>query len=124
MAAVASQIMIYDVLFLGFLLTRPHQKLIQLVANNFRYGLVPCSDFKYYPPCSSSQGSVILSSIYVNLIISSFSSQGSIIPVVVDITANHQGHFTFKLCPNNDIWEDPDQECFDRRVSTMMFILR
>ena len=40
--------------------------------------------------------------------------QGSIIPVVVDITANHQGYFTFKLCPNNDIWQDPKQECFDR----------
>ena len=40
--------------------------------------------------------------------------QGSIIPVVVDITANHQGHFTFKLCPNNDIWQDPKQDCFDR----------
>ena len=40
--------------------------------------------------------------------------QGSVIPVVVDITANHQGHFIFKLCPNNDIFRDPDQTCFDR----------
>ena len=43
--------------------------------------------------------------------------KGSIIPVVLDITANHQGHFTFSLCPNNDIWADPDQDCFDRQVT-------
>ena len=30
--------------------------------------------------------------------------QGSVIPVVLDLTANHQGWFTFKICPNNDIW--------------------
>jgi hypothetical protein len=39
--------------------------------------------------------------------------QGSVIPVVLDLTANHQGWFTFKICPNNDIWEDPEQSCFD-----------
>ena len=51
--------------------------------------------------------------------------------MVLDLTANHQGHFTFKICPNNDIWwvttdqprpqpgsqydcrEDPGQACFD-----------
>ena len=51
------------------------------------------------------------------------------IPVVLDLTANHQGWFSFKICPNNDIWytaasfsetfqykifrEDPVQSCFD-----------
>ena len=30
-----------------------------------------------------------------------------------------QGHFEFKVCPNNDIFFDPDQECFDRvRLTT------
>ena len=41
--------------------------------------------------------------------------QGSYIPVIVDITANHQGYFIFKLCPNNDIFQDPGQNCFDQR---------
>ena len=53
------------------------------------------------------------------MIIFLFSTQGSIIPVVLDITANHQGHFTFSLCPNNDIWADPDQDCFDRQVNNL-----
>ena len=39
--------------------------------------------------------------------------QGSYIPVIVDITANHQGYFIFKICPNNDIFMDPAQDCFD-----------
>lgn len=54
--------------------------------------------------------------LYATGIISKTYRQGSIIPVVLDITANHQGHFTFSLCPNNDIWADPDQDCFDRFV--------
>ncbi len=32
---------------------------------------------------------------------------------MVDITANHQGHFEFKLCPNDNIFLDPEQDCFD-----------
>jgi len=51
--------------------------------------------------------------IYATGIIAKTYRQGSIIPVVLDLTANHQGHFTFKICPNNDIWEDPGQACFD-----------
>ncbi len=35
------------------------------------------------------------------------------IPVIIDITANHQGRFNFNLCPHNDIFVDPDQSCFD-----------
>ena len=31
----------------------------------------------------------------------------------MDITANHQGYFIFKLCANNDIFQDPQQNCFD-----------
>jgi len=54
--------------------------------------------------------------LYATGIITKTYRQGSIIPVVLDITANHQGHFSFKLCPNNDIWQDPGQECFDRHV--------
>ena len=34
--------------------------------------------------------------------------------MIVDITANHQGYFIFKLCQNNDIFQDPKQSCFDQ----------
>ena len=40
--------------------------------------------------------------------------EGQTIPVTIDITANHWGHFVFKLCANNDFTQDPKQECFDR----------
>ena len=56
---------------------------------------------------------------FANGIITKTYKQGSLIPVIVDITANHQGHFEFKLCANNDPFFDPDQSCFDRvRLST------
>ena len=42
-----------------------------------------------------------------------FMLQGSYIPIIIDITANHQGYMEFKLCANNDIWMDPDQRCFE-----------
>ena len=42
--------------------------------------------------------------------------QASLIPIIVDITANHQGHFEFKLCPNDNIFLDPSQDCFDAHV--------
>ena len=51
--------------------------------------------------------------IYATGIITKTYKQGSFIPVIVDITANHQGHFIFKLCPNNDIFQDPEQDCCD-----------
>ena len=38
---------------------------------------------------------------------------GKKITVKVEITANHRGFFTFKLCPNNNVNSDPMQECFD-----------
>ena len=36
------------------------------------------------------------------------------VQVTVQITANHKGYFEFKLCPNNNIHQDPQQDCFDR----------
>ena len=44
-----------------------------------------------------------------------FVSQGSYIPLIVDITANHQGYIQFKICENNDVFVDPDQSCFESR---------
>ncbi|XP_032792012.2 uncharacterized protein LOC116928978 [Daphnia magna] len=40
--------------------------------------------------------------------------QGQTIPVKIEITAKHKGHYKFKLCPNNNVLKDPTQECFDR----------
>ena len=41
---------------------------------------------------------------------------GQDIVVKVDVTANHKGFFTFKLCANNNTDQDPRQECFDQTV--------
>ena len=39
---------------------------------------------------------------------------GQTIPVTIEVTANHWGHFEFRLCANNDVTQDPTQECFDK----------
>merc|ERR1711970_415406 len=41
-------------------------------------------------------------------------AQGAEIEVAVEITTNHRGYFMFRLCPNNDVTQDPEQECFDK----------
>lgn len=38
---------------------------------------------------------------------------GDLMDVTSVITANHKGFITFKLCPNNDVTQDPTQDCFD-----------
>jgi len=43
-------------------------------------------------------------------------SEGSKIEVAVQLTTNHRGFFTFRLCPNNNVNQDPTQECFDQYV--------
>lgn len=53
--------------------------------------------------------------IYATGIIGKSYRQGSYIPIIVDITANHQGYIEFKICANNDIFMDPDQSCFESR---------
>jgi len=53
--------------------------------------------------------------IYATGIIGKSYRQGSYIPIIVDITANHQGYIEFKICPNNDVFVDPEQSCFDSR---------
>ena len=36
--------------------------------------------------------------------------------VKVDVTANHKGFFTFRLCANNNTDQDPRQQCFDQTI--------
>ena len=51
---------------------------------------------------------------YANGIIVKDYPSGGIMDVDVQVTSNHKGYFLFKLCPNNDIGQDPYQECFDK----------
>jgi len=53
---------------------------------------------------------------YANGIITKTYQPGQDIDIEVEITANHLGKFTFKLCANNDLNKDPEQECFDSTV--------
>lgn len=53
---------------------------------------------------------------YANGIIVRQYHEGQMIDIQIDVTANHKGYFEFKLCPNNDITQDPDQNCFDQYV--------
>merc|ERR1712215_308161 len=41
------------------------------------------------------------------------------VDVAVEVTTNHRGFFMFRLCPNNDIMQDPEQDCFDQHVLEM-----
>lgn len=41
---------------------------------------------------------------------------GDIMPVKVQLTANHRGWFEFRLCPHNDKTREATQECLDRNV--------
>lgn len=51
---------------------------------------------------------------YANGIIVREYRAGQVIDVQVDLTANHKGSFTFKMCANNNINRDSGQHCFDR----------
>merc|ERR1712168_10883 len=40
--------------------------------------------------------------------------EGSWVDIAVDVTNNQLGYFEFRLCPNNNINQDPDQSCFEQ----------
>jgi len=61
-----------------------------------------------YPRAHEAPGGIYATGIIVKTY-----KQGSYIPIIIDITANHQGYMEFKMCANNDIFLDPDQRCFD-----------
>lgn len=51
---------------------------------------------------------------FANGIITRTYRPGQDIEVKVDVTANHKGYFTFKICANDNTGQDPGQECFDQ----------
>ncbi|TRY70449.1 hypothetical protein TCAL_02381 [Tigriopus californicus] len=54
--------------------------------------------------------------VFANGLITRTYQPGDDINVEVDVTANHKGHFVFKLCANNNLFSDPNQDCFDETV--------
>jgi len=43
-------------------------------------------------------------------------SEGQVIDIDIRVTTNHAGWFEFKLCENNNIYQDSDQSCFDKHL--------
>ncbi|XP_052703443.1 uncharacterized protein LOC128179830 [Crassostrea angulata] len=50
---------------------------------------------------------------YASGIITRHYTEGQLIDVDVEITANHKGWFEFRICPNNDVKKAATQTCFD-----------
>ena len=44
---------------------------------------------------------------------------GQVIPVTTHITANHVGFLEFRLCSNNNVLQDPGQDCFDQQEAAL-----
>ena len=59
---------------------------------------------------------------YANGIIVKEYRVGETMEVEIDLSANHRGSFTFKLCQNNNVRRDSHQRCFDRYVNSDLFI--
>jgi hypothetical protein len=38
------------------------------------------------------------------------------ISIKIELTANHNGHFEFRLCPNNEPRQEASQTCLDRYI--------
>lgn len=53
---------------------------------------------------------------YANGIIVKEYRVGETMEVEIDLSANHRGSFTFKLCQNNNVRRDSHQRCFDRHT--------
>ena len=51
---------------------------------------------------------------YANGIIVDNFKSGQEVEITVQVTTYHKGYFEFKLCPNNNINQDPMQDCFDK----------
>ncbi len=53
---------------------------------------------------------------YANGIITGHYQSGASVEVRVEITANHRGHFEFRLCPHNNVNTPVRQECLDQHL--------
>merc|ERR1712098_241971 len=53
---------------------------------------------------------------YANGHITKEYKQGQEFDIAIDITTNHKGHFNFRLCPWNNVHQDPKQDCFEQHL--------
>lgn len=49
-------------------------------------------------------------------------TKGQMFKASIQVTANHNGFFEFKVCPNNDVTTDPTQDCFDKLVGLFLIL--
>ncbi len=42
--------------------------------------------------------------------------KNQVIKIRVELTANHMGYFTFRLCPNNNVKKPATQKCLDQNL--------
>jgi len=57
--------------------------------------------------------------MYANGNIVATYKQGQSVDIAIEVTTNHKGHFNFRLCPNNNVNQDPKQDCFDNHMLKM-----
>ena len=50
-------------------------------------------------------------------------TQGQEISATIDITANHDGYFEFRLCQNDDPMKIVEQDCFDKVIIFLILLL-
>eukprot|EP00095_Tigriopus_kingsejongensis_P000887 maker-scaffold409_size180341-snap-gene-0.25 protein:Tk00887 transcript:maker-scaffold409_size180341-snap-gene-0.25-mRNA-1 annotation:"hypothetical protein DAPPUDRAFT_317372" len=51
--------------------------------------------------------------VYASGIIVEEYQAGQWIDIAIEVTTAHLGHWEFKICPNDNIHQDPKQDCFD-----------
>ncbi|KAK3608968.1 hypothetical protein CHS0354_029309 [Potamilus streckersoni] len=84
----------------------------QYEKNNGKCGL--CGD-PYQGPRDNEAGGK-----YARGIIVRHYSTGQIIEVTIELTANHQGYFEFRICPHDDVTHPLTQECLNRTLLTIV----
>jgi len=60
--------------------------------------------------------------VYANGVIVREYTSGQIIPIVSHITANHVGFVEVRLCPNNNVDLDPEEDCFLNDDAALTFV--
>ncbi|KAL3866013.1 hypothetical protein ACJMK2_043354 [Sinanodonta woodiana] len=85
---------------------------VQYEKNNGKCGV--CGD-PYQGPRDNEAGGK-----YARGIIVRHYTTGQIIEVTVELTANHQGYFEFRICPHDDLTHPLTQECLNKTLLTII----